>query len=184
MESLRLSSRDAVLTAALQLFAQNPGASLSAVAMRAGVGRATLHRHFATRDALIRALAIEALDATDAAVAGLEAVDDPTESLALMFERLVPLGDRFQCLAHLPIEDPEIDRRYAAQIDALTTLIDRLQAGGVIDPSVPVGWAVRIADSLIWTAWGSVAEGDLTARDATQLALRTFLAGVGGERDA
>lgn len=182
MDRLRISSREAVLTAAVELLARNPGVSLAAVAARAGVGRATLHRHFATRDALVRALALEALDATDAAVAGLEHVADPMEALEQMFERLVPLGDRFQCLAHLPIEDPEVDRRYAEQIDDLTTLIVRLRDERVIDARVPTSWAVRVADSLIWTAWEAFAEGELTARDAAQLALRTFLAGLGGDR--
>ncbi|MCG8590687.1 MAG: TetR family transcriptional regulator [Proteobacteria bacterium] len=182
METIRLTSRDAILAAALELFAENPGTSLAAVAARAGVGRATLHRHFASRDELIRELALAALDATDAAVAGLEEEPDPQLALEQMFERLVPLADRFHFLARLPVQDPEIDRRYAAQIEGLATLVARLRERGVVDASVPDAWMVRVADSLIWDAWSAVAEGSIPARDATALAVRTFLHGLGGER--
>ncbi|MEM1316029.1 MAG: helix-turn-helix domain-containing protein, partial [Pseudomonadota bacterium] len=53
MSNIRLSSRDAILEAAFQLYARRPDASLAEVAQRAGVGRATLHRHFGSREALI-----------------------------------------------------------------------------------------------------------------------------------
>ena len=49
-KSLRLSSRDAIIEAAFAVFSKNPGAPLADVAGRAGVGRATLHRHFASRE--------------------------------------------------------------------------------------------------------------------------------------
>ena len=55
-KSLRLSSRDAIIEAAFSVFSKNPSAALADVAERAGVGRATLHRHFASRDDLMRAL--------------------------------------------------------------------------------------------------------------------------------
>ena len=54
---LRPTARRAIVDAAIRLWAVNPGASLSEVALRAGVGRATLHRHFHGRDALVTAVA-------------------------------------------------------------------------------------------------------------------------------
>ena len=182
METIRISSRDAVLSAALELFSANPGTSLAAVAARAGVGRATLHRHFPSREELIRALSIAALDATDVAIAGLEDELDPLVALEQMFVRLVPLADRFHFLAHLEVDDPEIQRRYAAQLEGLSTLVARLREHGCIDPELPDPWAVRVADSLIWAAWSAVADGSVPPRDAAALAARTFLRGVGGER--
>ncbi len=48
--------------AARRLYAARPGAPLYEVARVAGVGQATLYRHFADRPTLIRTLAREALD--------------------------------------------------------------------------------------------------------------------------
>lgn len=66
--SVRLSTRDAIVEAAFAVFSKNPSAALSDVAERAGVGRATLHRHFAGRDELVRALAKIASKEMDEAV--------------------------------------------------------------------------------------------------------------------
>jgi AcrR family transcriptional regulator len=49
-------NREKLLTAALEAFGEcGTGASLEAVAKRAGVGIGTLYRHFPTRDALVEA---------------------------------------------------------------------------------------------------------------------------------
>ncbi|HUW15956.1 MAG TPA: TetR family transcriptional regulator, partial [Actinomycetes bacterium] len=53
-------TRRAVLDAAARLFGKNSTASLSDVAAAAGVGRTTVHRCFATREELVRALVEDA----------------------------------------------------------------------------------------------------------------------------
>ena len=106
---IRPSARDAIVRAGVELLAQNPGAALADVAARAGVGRATVHRHFPARDDLLRALAIDALDATDAACADLDDAPTAVAALERMFEALVPLGPRYAFLARCEIDDDEID---------------------------------------------------------------------------
>ena len=59
-------SREAILDAAAAVLAGNPGASLGDVVARAGVSRATLHREFNSRDALIRAVALRSIRELDA----------------------------------------------------------------------------------------------------------------------
>jgi AcrR family transcriptional regulator len=69
-------NRDRILAAARQLFAaEGLGVSMAAVAREAGVGKATLSRRFATRDALISAVFADRMDAYATAVA--TALDDP-----------------------------------------------------------------------------------------------------------
>ena len=48
-KALRPPVKEAVIDAAIDTLARNPGASLSEIAARAGVGRASLHRHFSSR---------------------------------------------------------------------------------------------------------------------------------------
>ena len=49
-------NRDAIVAAALEALTESPDASLNAIAKRAGVGNATLYRHFETREELVLAV--------------------------------------------------------------------------------------------------------------------------------
>ena len=50
-----------ILAAATRALAEDPKASMSDVAVASGVGRATLYRHFASRDELLGAIRLQAL---------------------------------------------------------------------------------------------------------------------------
>ncbi|NRB36499.1 MAG: helix-turn-helix transcriptional regulator [Rhodobacteraceae bacterium] len=76
MPSIRPQTRDAIIEAAFQLFSEQPRASLNDVAARAGIGRATLHRHFALPDDLMTTLARITLEELDAAVDVVEPRSD------------------------------------------------------------------------------------------------------------
>jgi AcrR family transcriptional regulator len=54
-----IANRDRVLVAARECFAQSSGAQMQDVARRAGVGVGTLYRHFASKEALVVALALD-----------------------------------------------------------------------------------------------------------------------------
>ena len=54
--AIRPATLDAIVEAAVVALGENRSASMSEIAIRAGIGRATLHRHFSTRDGLIALL--------------------------------------------------------------------------------------------------------------------------------
>ncbi|CAA9409799.1 MAG: hypothetical protein AVDCRST_MAG03-1787, partial [uncultured Rubrobacteraceae bacterium] len=57
-----------ILEAAARLLVVDRGASMERIAEAAGVGRTTLHRHFRNREALIRAIAMDAIEECEAAI--------------------------------------------------------------------------------------------------------------------
>ncbi len=77
-----LRNRELLLDAAREVFsAGGPGASLDAVARKAGVGIGTLYRHFPTREALFQAVYKREVDDLVALAQAL--ADDPDPVLAL-----------------------------------------------------------------------------------------------------
>lgn len=183
----RPSAQDALLDAAATVLAENPSASLSEIAARAGVGRATLHRHFTSREALIATLTREALERIDrVAKSAMAPAESASEALWLILEAIVPLGDRYHFLTRQAEADdnPEVARLMARQAADSAELIEALKAEGAIAPEVPTGWAVAALDSLIYAAWSAVEDGSVARRDAPALVHRTLLQGLGPPESA
>lgn len=181
-EALRPTARRAIVDAAIRLWSVNPGASLQEVAVRAGVGRATLHRHFHGREALLAEVAHTCLDEMRAAVGALLApAASARERLRGMFEAVIPLGDRYSFLQREPVADEEAVAGYRAQLDWVAALVADLKAEGDIAAEVPSAWVVAQIDQLVWTAWNETARGRVAAADAASLAVRTLLEGLGGK---
>ncbi|MEM8987051.1 MAG: helix-turn-helix domain-containing protein [Pseudomonadota bacterium] len=176
----RLSARDALIEAAFAIFSRDPSASLSEVADKAGVGRATLHRHFKGRDDLIIALAKTAIAEMDAAAeAACEAALSETDALRRCFDALIPLGDRQGFLAREAIENhPDIKTEYARQLRETEEMVEAAKAEGAFDPAIPNTWIVQAYDSLLYAAWESVSAGALTHAQASELAWRTLTSGL------
>ena len=180
MKPLKIRAREAILEAAAAVLARNPGTSLSEIALHAGVGRATLHRHFPSRDDLIRALAREAIEQTNAATVGVTKRATAREELRAMLEAVIPLGSRFHFLRRETpaYSDDEVSSGYRQQLRYLDRLVERLKSEGEIAPEVPKAWVVAVIDSLIWVAWSTVEAGRVAPEDAARLAFRTVVDGL------
>ena len=178
--ALRPPMREAILDAAIDTLSRNPGASLSDVATRAGVGRASLHRHFPSRRDLIAAVARQCMDEMDAALEGaLEGAGSARERLSKTLEAIVPLGDRYHFLAIEAFEDQGLQERHEADLEWLGHLVDELKEEGVIAADVPRTWAIANIDAQVWLAWSEVATGNIAPANAADLAFRTLLEGLG-----
>lgn len=181
MVKKRLDTRSAILEAAFEAFGQNPGASLAEVADLAGVGRATLHRHFAGRDDLIRALAELAMDELDAAVdAAVADAASYTEGLRLAMEAILPLASRQMFLAtEAAVQTGAIAERTEADFVELVDGVKHAQAEGGLRKDVPAEWIARAYDNLIYAGWDLVRAEEATPRQAADFAWKTLMDGMG-----
>ena len=164
---------------------RNPSATLSEIAARAGVGRASLHRYFKGRDDLIRAVTDQCMRETEAAT--LAAIADAVsaeERLICMLRAVIPLGDRYHFLATLHLDDPYLKARYEAETQWMAQLVEALKEEAVIDVTLPTAWVSANIDMQIWLAWSAVAKDQMTADDAAALSIRTLLAGMGPQKEA
>ncbi|WP_299048472.1 TetR/AcrR family transcriptional regulator [uncultured Tateyamaria sp.] len=180
MRDKDVSSSNVILNAAFDVFSQNPGASLADVAKAAGVGRATLHRHFSGRDDLMVALTLAAAreldDAVNHAVADCATY---TQGLEMALHAILPLAARHMFLATEPAaHDPRVAAVYAAQTHDLAHDIDMAKAEGTFDPHVPTEWIVQAYENLIYAGWTMVTSGDATPKQAAAFAWRTLTQGT------
>jgi len=180
MSYIRPTTTDAILEAAFIEFAQNPGAPLAVVAKRAGVGRATLHRHFRTRTDLVYALAKQAgTELESAATTAAKGAKSYTDALRSIMAAVIDLGDRQWFLAHenLSAFDDLCDER-KRQNQEFEELMKAVQKEGLFPLSCPMEWAIATYDHLIYAAWMMTKDGHATSRQAANLAWTTFIRGI------
>ena len=134
---------DALLTAAKEEFAAwGVDVHVRAIAARAGVGTATLYRHFPLRSDLISAVFRREIDACAAAAPPLAASHDPDEALELWLQRYTEfVATKHGLAAALHSGDPAYSAlpAYFHQHlgPALQTLLENAEAGAVrggVDP--------------------------------------------------
>ena len=183
MNRIRPNTRDAIIEAAFLVFSERPTASLSDVAERAGVGRATLHRHFPGRADLIRALSFVAMEELDRAVeAATVAATSATDALHRALQTIVPLANRQWFLAQDWQEtDPDILAAYATGRQELSTWIDAAKDEGSFASELPTAWIVDAYENLIYAAWSLVRSGEATPKQAADFAWRTLTQGLKGD---
>ncbi|MEM9968028.1 MAG: TetR/AcrR family transcriptional regulator [Pseudomonadota bacterium] len=180
MTKIRPGTRDAIIEAAFLTFNDTPGAVLADVAKRAGVGRATLHRHFKSRTDLLVALAQTAMDELEAVVeAATSEAQSYREALHMSLCAVIPLASRQWFLSHEDFgANPALVARHQASIDALHATIEGARAEGRFPPDLPTPWIAEVYENLIYAAWTMVRAEEATTRQAADMAWRTFVKGV------
>jgi AcrR family transcriptional regulator len=176
-----LGARPPLLDVAAEVLVADPAASLAQVAEAAGIGRTTLHKHYATRDDLIHAVGHRVLGLWEQAVAEITGTDDPDGGLRAAAEAMIPIGPQLAFLWRTPAfdHDQDIEARWRAVEDSTLAILKRAQDRGEIAAAVPDWWLLSTFYSVIYVAAESVQSGRLAPLDAPGLALSTFLHGIG-----
>ncbi len=148
--TLRLPGRQAeaarndrvILEAARAVFTSDPGAPISAVAERAGVGISALYRRYRSKDELLQQLSLDGLRRYIVEVEAALADDgDPWEAFAAFMRRAVD-ADTNSLTLHLagtftPTEAHWRDGEKSAQLN--TRLLARTKAAGALRQEIEVG---------------------------------------------
>jgi AcrR family transcriptional regulator len=189
--NMLVRGRVSLLDVAAEVLVADPGASLAEVAEAAGIGRTTLHKHFATRDDLIRAVGLRALDLWEEAVAKvpdgeLPDLDGaaPDGGLGALISAMIPIGPQLAFLWRTPAfdHDTEFKARWGTVEERGLDVLRRGRAAGILAANVPDWWLLSSLYSLIYCAAESLRAGRLAPLDAPGLVLRTFLHGIGGSQ--
>ncbi|WP_020574434.1 TetR/AcrR family transcriptional regulator [Actinopolymorpha alba] len=175
-------TEQAILEAAERVLGDNPAASMEQVAEAAGVARTTVHRRFATRDALITAMTARAIQQFDAAVKA--ARPDTAPPLVALYQGTanilrVKIGWGF-ALSRASSTDTEIARIQADVLATCDRLFRRAQESGVLRADADLAWVRRVYYALIHEAAAGRSDEDDTDALATLL-VDTLLRGFGAD---
>jgi AcrR family transcriptional regulator len=177
----RRGARPSLLDVAAEVLVADPAASLAEVAEAAGIGRTTLHKHYATRDDLLCAVGHRAIDLWEQAVAGAGGSDDPDGGLRGLVAAMIPIGPQLAFLWRTPAFDhlSELGERWLAVEPRCLAVLKRAQDLGCLTAGVPDWWLLQMLYSVVYVTAESVRSGQLAPLDAPGLALGTFLHGLG-----
>jgi AcrR family transcriptional regulator len=134
---------------------QGVDASLRDIARRAGVGLATLIRHFPSREALLEALLRTSFDELAAKAVALETSREPDGALVSWLRDFVACTHNYRGVVELmvtAIEDPQsaLHASCVAMRAAGTNLLTRAQARGLARTDIDGTDLFALAGSLAW----------------------------------
>lgn len=124
-------SIESVIEAARELLADDPRADMQAIAQRAGVNRATVYRHFTSRDDLLHAVYLEYAERSTLAVERLDtATDQPREALRRATLELLDLADHWRPFRYAAPYPSEVDHHRTRMAERLIPLLECGQQAG------------------------------------------------------
>jgi AcrR family transcriptional regulator len=171
----------AVLDAAIRTLASRPDASMDEIARAAGVSRQTVYSHFPSRDVLIDAV-IERGTAEFTSL--LDGVDldqaPPAQALTRLLDAGWQIAARYPFLWLQPAVGSGKDAdRHAPVLDRMLDIVQRGQATGDFDDTVPAHWLLSACLALGRATEDEVKAGRMTIEQATRAVHQGVLRLVG-----
>ena len=148
------------------------------VAVAAGVGRATVYAHFASRAELIDASLTSVLSRGDEVLGALDLDGEVTDAFARLVTVSWELLDESRALLEAAQNElaPERIRTLHAPLEGrVIELIERGRAQGVFRVDLPTSWLVASMHALLQAAASEIAAKRLVPADAPEVLNRSLL---------
>ena len=173
----------AILDAGLEALASDPDSSMSEIARRAGVVRATIYVHFPTRESLLDAVMEYAIGQVLEAMRGAEPHrGEPAEALERVLLATWRQLARFHGLLALNtarLSAEELHRRHLPMLDQLEPLIGRGQNAGVFRSDLSVTWQLAVIRAIVHAASREIQGGRIAESEVEAAMLSTILGAIG-----
>ncbi|OSZ56610.1 TetR family transcriptional regulator [Streptomyces pharetrae CZA14] len=173
--------REHVLRSAAALLTRKSTATMDEVAKAAGISRATLHRQFAGRDALVRALEALGIAECEAALDRARLDEGPAgEAVRRLIRELEPATGLLAFLySENQLFEGEEQNAGWARIDArVTAVFRRGQDGGEFRIDLSPAWLTEALYGLLAAGAWSVLDGKVARNDFTPMIAELLLGGA------
>ncbi|WP_336321587.1 helix-turn-helix domain-containing protein [Streptomyces lavendofoliae] len=173
--------REQVLRTAAALLSRKATATMDEVARAAGIGRATLHRHFAGRDALVKALEALGIQEFEAAIDAAR-FDDGTaeEALRRLIAGLEPVAGllAFLVTENQLFEGDQMNEGWDRLDARVAALFRRGQERGEFRIDLTPVWLTEALYGLIGTCAWAVQDGRVAGKDFQYMITELLLGGA------
>ncbi|WP_215450917.1 TetR/AcrR family transcriptional regulator [Streptomyces sp. ATCC 21386] len=173
--------REHVLRSAAALLTRKSTATMDEVAKAAGISRATLHRHFAGRDVLVRALEALGIEECETALDAARLDEGPArDAVRRLVREIEPAAG---LLAFLYTENQLFEGEgqhegWARIDDRVAALFKRGQAAGEFRIDLTPAWLTEALYGLLASGAWAVTEGRVAANDFTFMITELLLGGA------
>jgi TetR/AcrR family transcriptional repressor of lfrA len=177
----RTRTRRAIVDAAIRVWAEDPSASLGEVATAAQVGRTTLHRYFAERGQLAKAVGHDVVERVDAAAgraasgggsaaAGLRRLcheySELADVLALIFNGSQVVDDATWATA-ARTAGPRADQ-------GVRSLVERGHRDGSVAVELSPAWVEAMLWSMLYASWDFLRSAQASKQDVVSMLTASF----------
>lgn len=164
-------NRDAILQAALRSLNANPNASIAQIAADAGISRITFYGHFSSREQLLDAVAVRAMERIDATLAEIDLAQGPWAALETMIQSQWRLVDELNGLVHaaehqMPAE--RVHQLHAGPIGRVQALIQAGRDDGTFRTDQDLTWQTACFFSILHGAAAELRSGRLSEEAAAR----------------
>lgn len=180
-----MMNEEELLDGAARVLAGDHSASMAHIAAGIGTSRATLSRRYATREALLKAVAVRAIDVVDGclAPADLPGSADGAEfdaALERLVTGLLPAAHLYGFTSRdaTVLADPEFRAGIQRQDQRALAFLALGQRLGRLRVDLPAYWIWYSLWGLLDAAAEGVRDGHLARRDIGRLVLASFLSGT------
>ncbi|MCV7167246.1 TetR/AcrR family transcriptional regulator [Mycobacterium stomatepiae] len=174
-------SRARMLLSAADYLGRRPAATMDEIAVAVGVSRATLHRHFAGRPALIEALREAAITALKAVLVEAQLTKgSAVEALQRLVLGCEPVAGYLVLLYSQELDFAETLVGFADLDRQITDLFARGQRDGEFRTDLTAVWLTEAFYSLVATAEWSIQLGKVARRDFSLMIAGLMLEGILG----
>ncbi|MDJ1132296.1 TetR/AcrR family transcriptional regulator [Streptomyces iconiensis] len=178
--------REELLSTAADVLTRRPTSSMDDIAKAAGISRATLHRHFAGRDALVRALEQLGHQRLDAALDAARTQDgDAADAVRRVIAQVEPFAGflAFLVTENQLFEPGEQHEGWTRIDERIGELFRRGQAEGTFRLDLTPAWLTDALYSLIASSAWAVQDGRIAAREAVFMTSELLLGGALRSKD-
>lgn len=177
------TQRERLLLALAEVLTERPRLPMEQVAQAVGISRATLHRMFPSREAVIAAILESALENGMRTIEDAELERGPAdEALARLLSASMPYAALHLFLVSNRSErcesSAEIDQRWEPHRQRLLALLRRGQEEEVLRVDLSAQWMLDAMGALLFAAVESTRAGRLAPASATEAVLGMFMDGV------